>query len=103
MVLSKEVFREAIVSTTAVVDHQVKPALVHPGINANSTDYKIMLKQEKQKETIWHLDTQESVNHLLIERIVNSVNSQYPKARNKECMGFAKNTTKTLTAYIRQA
>ena len=46
---------------------------------------------------------QESVDHLLVERIIGSVNPQYLKARNKEYTGSVGETTKILIAYIRTA
>ena len=41
-----------------------------------------MANQEKQKEIIRDFDTQESVDHLIIEHIVGSVDPQYLKVRN---------------------
>ena len=68
-----------------------------------SDAYGRLMKQEEQKGTIRDWEKQESVNSLLVDRIVGSVNPQYLEVRNKEYTGFAGETTKTLIAYIRTA
>ena len=83
------------------VDRQTKPALVHKDINKDSTPYKIMVEQEEQKKKIWDWETQKSVDHLLVDRIVGSVDPQYLEARSKDYLGFTKETTKPLIEYIR--
>ena len=62
-----------------------------------------MTKQEEQKEAIWEWETQESVDVLLVDRIVGSVNTQYLRARNKDYPGFTGETTKILIEYSRTA
>ena len=84
-------------------DRQIKPTLVHKDITKDSTAYERMAKQDEQKETIWDWDTQESVDYLLVDCIVDCVYPQYPEARNKDYMGFAGETTYTLIEYTRTA
>ena len=60
-----------------------------------------MVEQEEQKKKIWDWETQKSVDHLLVDRIVGSVDPQYLEARSKDYLGFTKETTKPLIEYIR--
>ena len=61
LVLTKEAFREATGNTTAFVNRQAKPALMHPGINKDSMVYKRIVNQEKQKEKNQDFGTHESM------------------------------------------
>ena len=83
LVLAEAEFWEATGVVLAVVDRQAKPTLVHPDHNVNSTHYKKMVKQEKQKEKIRDFDRQKLVDHLFMERIVGSVDPWYLEAHNK--------------------
>ena len=85
----------------ATVGRQAKLASVHPGIGANTTHYERVMKQEAQKQIIWDWDTQESVGHLLMDRIIASVDYQYLDERNINYTGFSNETTETLITYIR--
>ena len=103
LVLNEEPFREAIGSTSITVDRQFKPPVIHPSIDKYSRAYGRLVNQEAQKELIWDWVTQESMDHLIVQRVVASVDPQYLKARNKDYMGLAGEMTKTLIAYIRTA
>ena len=62
-----------------------------------------MVEQEEQKKKIWDWETQKSVDHLLVDRIVGCVDPQYRKAHSKDYMGFAGETTTALIEYIMTA
>ena len=62
-----------------------------------------MVKQEDQMKLIWDFDTQQSVDHLLMDRTVSSIDPQFLVARNLDYTGFPNETTKILIAFIRQA
>ena len=46
---------------------------------------------------------QESVNHLLVDHVVGSLDPQYLKAHNKDYLGFTGEKTKTLIEYTMTA
>ena len=73
LVLNQESFRDATGILDGKVKRQPKSALLHPGINKDSTPYNRMVKQEEQKGTVRDFDTQKSMDHLLIDHIVGSV------------------------------
>ena len=100
LVLKQEPFKDAT-GLTHKVDRQPKPALVHKDLNKDSTPYDRIAKQEEQEETIRDLETQESVDALLVGRIVGSVDPQYLEARNKDYLGFTGETPRTLIEYTR--
>ena len=72
LVLDQESFRAVTGILDGKFDRQPRPALVHSGIKKDSTPYARMAKHEEQKETIQDFDTQESVDHPLVDRIVGS-------------------------------
>ena len=102
LLLEQELFKDAT-GLNDKVDRLVKPALVHKDITKDSTAYIRLMKQEEQKATIRDWERQESVDSLLVDHIVGSVDPQYLEVLNKKHMGFAGETTKTLITYIRTA
>ena len=88
-------------SATAVTTKRVKPALVDPCINGNTSNYNRLKYTCEQDEKILDWYTQEKVDDTLKNLILDSVDPQYIKELKQDYVGYANETTKAMLLHIK--
>ena len=87
-----------VVTATNRVD---QPPAVHPNIDDQSTQRKLLRLQAETKNLQTAFDLQEVVTNIGVKRVINSVEEQYVEELNEDYFGYANQTIKSVLTLLR--